>query len=554
MVVYKNDLGSCIKRVAEYLKFGAGVKVQLEFFKKRKESDCSWYYYVPDNHPDYTKAKDTISLSDFNSYKQVKTYENNFEIIKVKDSMESIEDSWIAFILAAENDKTIILDLSDIRPAGLNLKTGVISTGLFGINEEEEGFVSVYYWIAHHLRDGNIGTLLRLLGGLCKVVARGGTHKNGIITTAIRWDSPYAKEYLDFPLASILGSSKKGIRLTKDVLLYPELCELIVEKVNKESLFLEKVEKVEEGHPELYHNVCIGLLIEDKGSCLTSPTNAGQCKTPFELIEALSDMTKLLCLIHTKWRKDVSADPSMYLPLDKDRQVGVTWVGWANFLRQQDVTYADHVWGLKNFRLFLENIKGDALLESKSYLELLLELRSNFSYSKNKLRALDIAACLWQAYKQAAVIGAEFGLERVFGIEPTQRCYKDFVDLDGFTTCRNIDPPFGRHQQRNSSVHGDELFYHGEVQTVAQVGQDVHQDHCEEWQRIMNSTGLSHGISFDNYRKIDIVWLVDFIKDSPLKGTYYMQEHKVDQSYLDKGTVAIACDLIEDDGLPCNCG
>jgi hypothetical protein len=518
--VYDNDLPGILSATSHYTRKGAGVKVQLGKFERREPADFDWHFTVTERHEDYHKMPSSMHTNYCNPL-YAAAHHQDFTVISVEDSMVSIEDSWRRFIEAAERGEHILLEVNQIRKAGKDLSSGIVSTGLFGDAPGDEGFVSVYFWLAEHLKNGDVGSLLKLLGGLCKVIARGGTHKNGIVTTAIDYKHPDVWEYLNYPLKEVLGGSKKGIRFDEGILEDAELCELVVDKVNTESLMLEKI--IDE---DLYLNVCQGLFLKNKGSCLTTPANAGECSTPGDLVDALTDTTEFLCLIHNSWRKESNADSSLYLPLEEDRQIGVTWLGWANFLRQQGVSYECHVHMLRTFRQYRE--QGIPWYTA--------------DYNAEEIRGLRIASMLWLAYEKSADIARSYGLERAFGIEPTQRCYTDNIDLDGFTTCRNIDPPFGQYQQRNSEVHDDKIYYHGDVETVGDIGHDLHQLHWEEWQLIMDSTGLSHAASFDLYRYIDYQWFEDFVLKSPLKSTYYMQASKVNQSFLDKGNVLIACD------------
>ena len=152
--------------------------------------------------------------------------------------------------------------------------------------------------------------------------------------------------------------------------------------------------------------------------------------------------------------------------------------------------------------------------------------------------ALEIAFCLYAAYESAATIAREYNLERAFGIEPNQRCYLDYKDLEGYTVTRQIDPPFSNPESRESAVHGEDIInYHPLVETASEVGQTLHQQHHEEWQLMMESTGLAHGSSFDLYEHIDLDWFKDFVKRSPLRSTYYQQYSRINQQYLDKGNL-----------------
>lgn len=679
--VWQGNLVEELCAISHYIRKGAGVKVHftdLEAIAFEPVRQVKWCFFVDPEHSDFKKA--TSDQMAFYRNLDVWNLEelgwDDYHLIVVEDNMESIEASWGDFIDAAIAGKYIMLNLNALRAAGLSSK-GVISTGVFGIGDADTGFLDVYRWIAEHLAEGDIGSLLRLLGGLCKVLARGGTRKGGIVTTAMSYKNPLIKEYLNYPLSRVLGGSKKGIRFDKDILTNSSLCNLVVQKVNSESLMLEKIQaddlylnvcvsgdtqiftadgkvpikdlvgrpfiaineglqypsigagfwsngvqpvvkvitadgrsikctkdhllliwlKEQKGNarfawvgagslrpgdllriqdhrvppnfvekefdPERYlsevlavessgeeevfdctipkshcfdgndffvHN-CMGILLRHKASCLISHANAGQCKTPADLGEALCKTTEFVCQIHEEWRSHTKANPDLYLPREDDKQIAIGWLGWANFLRMQGVTYKDHVAALTAYRLGKIN----------QYLS-----------AGGSEKAMDIAIELYDAYEDAAVIARSHGLERAFTIEPTQRCYRDYLDLEGFTTCRNIDPPFSQIQFRDSGVYGDELLNHGKVEIIADVGHDLHQEHCEEWQYLMNKTGLAHAISFDLYKEIDMKWFRDFVgrvknietkeEGSPLKSTYYNMAAKVRQDYLNKGQVLAICD------------
>ncbi len=514
--VYKGNLAAEVQAISWYLQTNAGIKVHLHetCLDEWTSSKFNWYFDIGSNHPDASKMSVEAAARKWNG-------EAIDCLIVVEDTMESIRSSWEEFIGAAYCDKTILVDLSAIRPAGKSLETKIVSTGVFGLEESDEGFLSVYEWLADYLWNPCIENLLVLFGGLCKVIARGGTHKNGIVTTSINWNAPFVWDYLDFPLASIPGGSKKAIRLADAVLKDEQLCERIVKAVNEESVFLEKIKYAPSGN-ELYLNVCVGLFLEHKGSCLTSPFNIAQCKTPEDIPEALCAMTRFLCEVHTQWRTLAhNYKPELYLGLEEDKQVGITCMGLASFLAAQGVSYQEHVEGLKWVRE--------------------LEVYQYYGIKSNN-KDIKIAYYLYTGYQEAAKIAREYGLERAFGIEPNQRCYLDYKDLEGYTVSRQIDPPFSNPEARESSVHGQDIVqYHPLIETAAEVGHELHQQHHEEWQYLMESTGLAHGASFDWYRYINVQDLKDFMR-SPRQGSYYMQANKVDQSYLDKGNLC----LIED--------
>lgn len=529
----KIGLSEILKAMSHYIRKGAGVKIHFDsenpvFWKTR---EVSWNFYCNPDHPDIDKMPEEYR----NKYKCLADWQENPKssedgIIIVQDNIESIESSWERFIDAAISGNPIFLDLSEIRPSGTQTTSKTISTGIFGIENTDTGFIEIYKWLCQCVEKGDIGSVLQLLNCLYKVLSRGGTskRKSGIVTTAINWDNPIIYEYLHYPLGEIAGGTKKGIRYSPEIFENEELTDLVIEKVNSESLMLEKIKD-----PDLYANVCMGIFLEDKASCLVSPANAGQCKTPEELPEALCTVVELLALIHYSWRDIVNAREDLYLPANQDRQIAVGWLGWANFLRMQKVSYKDCAYAMRALRL---NKIDDFMAKDDG----------NF-------RAVKIALWLKKAYEKSAEIAKKYNLERVYSIEPNQRVYLDYKDVDGFTTCRNINPPYSRTQIRASEVYGDEITEHGDVETVAEVGHDVLQLLWEEFQLLAESTRLAHAGSFDIHRKIDREWFEEFTLRSPLQTTYYQMVDSVNQEYLNKG-VAVTAQCEEEICMVCGEG
>ena len=556
--VYKGDLKKEVQAISWYLQTNAGIKVHLhkDCLKDWKPCKFKWWFDIGENHPDLEKMSAESEARRWRA-------EDITVLIIVEDTMESIRASWAQFIDAALAGCNILVDLSAIRAAGKSSKTGIVSTGVFGLEESDEGFLSVYVWLADFLAKPSIENLLVLFGGLCKVIARGGTHKNGIVTTSVNHDAPFVWEYLDFPLGSIPGGSKKSIRFDERVLEDEALCERIVQGVNEESVFLEKItyQEEEQSAPyigeikthwrtkrELFANVCMSLFLDHSASCLTSPFNIAQCKTPQEIPDALCAMTRFMCELHVQWRQLAhNYKPELYLNLEQDRQVGITVMGLASFLAAQGVTYKEHVETLEYWRIVKTKRLGLSLEEHSKWLK--DTERVTAAYDGFNDTALSIGFCLYAAYEAAATIAREYSLERAFGIEPNQRCYLDYTDLEGYTVTRQIDPPFSNPEGRESAVHGEEIIqYHPLVELASEVGQELHQRHHEEWQYLMESTGLAHGTSFDLYDYIDVEWFKDFVRRSPLRGTYYQQYSRVNQSYLDKGNL---CTIDDPDCVSC---
>lgn len=899
LYVYDNDLEDCLLFVDRALRGGAGVKVQLEKFIARQSLDFDWGFYLHHEHPDYHLVNQNLC------YFSNRLFDPAW--ITVTDSMEegndfgdlSIRDSWSKFIDLASSGRDIVVDLSALRPAGTKNEAGLVATGPLGYGDGDGSFLSVYSLLANHLRQGDIISLMQLLGQLNRVLRRGGTYKNGITTNALHYNHPDIKTYLKAPLHDLPGGQKKGVRIDNDVLKDEELCNDIVEELNKGGLFLEKIVD-----PDLFSNVCvtsdtwvqtsdgarmvnhlvnkpfiaivngkeyastengfwsngnksvlklstkegyeiclthnhrvlrayrntyqskykhewvevselkigdkvqlnnhrviprwegkgtfeqgwvIGSLIGDgtyhpngsaclqffgntkeemlslaverlsqatehvkyfasnhwsagysrkgytspvinriqsrslailaeeygvkhhqkvpdeiiesttssefyrgflqgffdadgcvclknypatqvkfvrldqsnlttvkliqrmllrlgifsriycdkrtsqtfpggkvsqvkpsyqlyvrgdnipqyaalvgfsdkekketlsqilssyygrqhteqflatvksiedqgerevfdctiqdahcfdangfvvhnceevlvkhKGVCLLSHGNAAICNSPEQLIDALVSTTLFVTDLHLTWRKRAGDKAQIYLPLEQDRQIGVGWCGWANFLRRMGVTYRQHIEAL------------EANLAGRPY--------------HDSVVASTIAECLVTAYYKATkmcdqrmICAGYETLERIFLMAPCQRNWVDYQDPDGFALCRSIDPPFNRFEFRDSHTDSSSTgrYDHGLVETMLDVGHDLHQRHWEAWQRMMNLTGRSHTMSFDLWKKVDIDWFRDFVLRSPLQTTYYQFADKLDQQYLNKGMVweaVDACDLAE---------
>ena len=534
----KNGMGAMIAAISYYIRKGAGVKIQFGSEKVVfwNTITVNWKFYCNQDHPDIDKMSDENKAVYVDKKKWADILEQknldpstNIAIIFVGDDMDSIEKSWRLFIDAALAGKQIVLDLSSIRQAGEQTSTRTISTGIFGLGSTDTGFIEVYRWIANCIESNDVGSVLQLLNGICKVLARGGTTKKrgGIVTTAMDHTNPDIEEYLNYPLSQILGGSKKGIRYSSEILSTTKLVNLVVEKVNNESLMLEKIKA-----PNLYANVCMGIYLEDKASCLVSPINAGQIEKPEDLPRALCAVVELLALIHYSWRDIVAADPELYLPAEEDRQIAVGWLGWANFLKMQGITYSECAQSMKALRL---NQITEYLADGGDE------------------KAIQIAVWLKIAYEKGAEIGKKYNLARIYSIEPNQRVYLDYKDVDGFTTCRNINPPYSRTQVRASEVYGDIITEHGDVETISEVGHDTIQLLWEGFQLLAESTGLAHAGSFDIHRKIDKEWFEDFTLRSPLPTTYYQMVDSVNQEYLNKG-VAITAKCEEEICVVCGDG
>lgn len=536
--LYDNKLEEVLTFVSRALRGGAGVKVQLENFVPRKQVKTAWFFTINSEHPDYEKLSSLPGFIQQHFIDSSEVMKPPFRYIIVNDSMEeswrsdgaelgpSIEKSWALFIDAYLSGYVPVIDLSELRPAGTTNELGLVATGPLGngdVTDFEAGsFVSIYARIAEHLSVGNIISFMQLLGQLNRTLRRGGRLKNGIVCTAINEDHPNVKQYLRFPLSKLVGSQKKGIRLSPKILANKELSDLVVDKVNEESLFLEKIDF---DQPDLYANVCEEIWLKHRASCLLAHVNAGMLAAPAMIPMALAYTTEILAKLHTKWRKVVGSRSELYLPLEEDKQIGVGWIGWANFLAAQGVTYAEHTEALFCLLDFVQEFGEESI-----------------DLWESETKAEEIAFYLYKGYQLAATVAVSYGLERAFTMAPTQTVAYQHKDLAGHICSRAIDPPLNRRVRRDSDRLGAKWYYHGPVETCADVGSLVHELHWDQWQRLMDTTGLAHSMSYDHWSKITYEWLENFILRRNLKTTYYNFADQLDQVFLNKGIAPTAVD------------
>lgn len=527
--VYKNNLWDMLRLVSQDLRGGSGVKLILDDYVDPEPCEFQWSFFLSEKHPDFSKItehqkkffhKFTDFFTDWHSSR-----------IYVSDSMEeakgvledSIEESWLTFIELARQGKSIIVDLSELRPNGSVNGQGLTATGAVGDGSDfsnESSFLAIYEYLAAYLQKPSILRFIQLFGVLNGTLRRGGLYKNGIVTSSMDYRNPLIREYLNAPLIDIPGSHKKGVRVDQHVLADKELVSLICEKRNTESVFLAKIQ------PEgIYENVCQAIFMQDAGTCLIWRVNLAQCQ-PYELVGAFIDATVDLCNLHVSWRNEVGDRAKNYRPLTEDRQIGLDVLGLANALSIWGITYQEF---------------ADAL---ESYLE-------DGSYDDNPV-AFEVVDNLCQAYAVSTEAADRFmdsrgrpRLDRIHTVEPSQSHSFECKDLRGFTTARSIFPPIARKQKRESQSQKVKIYNYGNVETLVEIGSALHQRVCELWQRMMERFGRAHGISFDTIEECTEDWFTDWLLRSPLQTAYYQEYQNFDQSYLAKKVSTPALEAVQ---------
>lgn len=411
---YRNDIFDAIKYLSVALRGGAGICVNLDDFKARQpQVDKQYFFYLPEDHPDYADLTDEQKKRLF-ILKDPNRSNGNYIIIPVNDSMEetvdafiSIEQSWKLFIDVIESGNIPVIDLSRLRPKGIDNGKGLTSSGAVS-------FLTIYEAILNHTNKGDLISLMQLCGTMNDVLRRAGRFKNGIVTFSLYYKHPDIIKYLNVPLADIPGSGKKGIIVDSDILQDKRLMKLVEVRVNDKSLMLEKtIYKVDCGYEEhgavnyeigvplrdieikyfginytierLYSQVCKEIVLADTATCLLLHINSGQIEKIEDIVPAFREIAYLGCDLWKRWKNEVGGRASQYLSADEDRQIGIGWIGLANMLAHFGVSYKE----------FIE--AGEDSLE--------------YGYT-NKSVAHKLISAIYDGYQAAAEIGREAGLER----------------------------------------------------------------------------------------------------------------------------------------------
>lgn len=485
LFVLNEAIDDCLRFTARSLKCGAGVKVIIDKnFRLPGKALGDLEVYLDESHPDWYMCE--AYEREYVTSKQTQYA----HVIQVEDSMEGeggIIASWSECWHAMREGFGVSIDLSKLRKRDSENSNGLVASGPIY-------FARLYLAIAQYAKDPTMLSLLQLLGTLNEVILRGG-YKRGIVTSAIHSSSPYATDYLNAPLYNLKGSHKKGIIVTDD--LSEDLVNLIIEKVNTESVFLQKC-----FGDELYANVCQGIILGHLGTCLIWRVNLGMCLDHADIISSFREATRLAIECTVEWRKH--SVQQIWAQVENDRQVAVDVMGFANMLRMWDIKYDD------------------------------------FIYQRSKAAIL-LYNTLKQAYKESTIVADEtcdrLGVprfDRLHCVEPAQaHAYRE-LDAGFYTVCRGIWPPFDRNvtrQAERNSVTVD----HGPVEIARDIMPQGHFDLCALWQTLFDRP---HAISYDTWQNFTVEHYNEWLR-SPLETVYYNFADSYNQDFARKRVVRV---------------
>ena len=389
-------------------------------------------------------------------------------VFVVEDSMEGdngIEASWRFVSHALRFGAGCAVHLSKIRPKGSENGKGLTASG-------PVSFAKIYSTLNETLR-------------------RGGVYKNGAVVCHLDIDHPDVVDFITTP-RSELPWIKRCVNLddekwkntdqtTKDALIYG---------IKSGDIWLNKI-KYDKNGKRIWGNVCLEVYLPSRGTCLLQHVNFSACKIG-DLQAAFAEGMSDLCDLHSKTGIDASGE---YLSPSIDRQVGLGMLGLANFLRQNNVTYAQF---------------GDALEAVNDGIPGLGT-------------AGLIAAELFKAIQGAAAIAKINNMDRAFCIAPTASCSYRSTTREGFTATPEIAPPIARTVDRDSGTFGVQTYDYGDVEIAQEVGWDAYRKVVDNIMLMLNHTGLLHGYSFNSWSDV-VTYDEQFVEEwlnSPQTSLYY---------------------------------
>ena len=392
-------------------------------------------------------------------------------IFNVEDSMEGrngIEASWRFVSHALRYGAGVAVHLSDIRPAGTQTNKGpdtLVASGPVSFGK----FYST----------------------LNEILRRGGHYKNGACVLHLDIIHP---DIIDFVLAKReeLPWVKRCVDLTPEQWRDSKAStkEAILGGIARGDIWLNKIKHDRNGK-RIRSNVCLEVYLPSRGTCLLQHINLGACRIG-DLRPSFREGMQELCSLHGKTGVGQSGE---YLTPEIDRQVGLGMLGLANFLANNNITYAEF---------------GKALTATNN-------AEPYEGYAGLAARELFLGI------QEAANIARENNMERAFAIAPTASCSYRSRDINGYTSTPEIAPPISRVVDRDSGEFGVEQVQYGDVEIASEVGWESYKLVADQIMIMLNRTGLLHGYSFNSWSDMvtyDEAFIEEWLK-SPQTSLYY---------------------------------
>tara|TARA_B100000965_G_scaffold155300_2_gene129308 strand:+ start:1470 stop:2843 length:1374 start_codon:yes stop_codon:yes gene_type:complete len=389
-------------------------------------------------------------------------------VFVVEDSMEGengIEASWRFASHALRYGAGVAIHLSKLRSKGTENGKGLVASG-------PVSFAKIYSVLNETLR-------------------RGGVYKNGAIVahcdidhadiidfiTTPRHELPWIKRCVNLDYEKWQNTDS----LTRDALIYG---------IKSGDIWLNKIRYDQSGQ-RIYGNVCLEVYLPSRGTCLLQHINLSACRVR-DIQDACATGMSELCELHGNTGVGSTGE---YLPAETDRQVGLGFLGLANLLRREGITYEQfgRALGVVN--------SGSAIVTDAEKLAYEIKL----------------------GVHKAAQVAVQNNMVRAFAIAPTASCSYRSKDLDGFTATPEIAPPIARTLDRDSGTFGVQSYDYGNVEIASEVGWDAYKRVADGFMTLLNNTGLLHGYSFNSWSDV-VTYDNAFVEEwlaSPQTSLYY---------------------------------
>ena len=230
------------------------------------------------------------------------------------EGSDGIEASWRFVSHALRYGAGVAVHLSDLRPKGTTTNKGPDSLVASG----PVSFGKIY-------------------STLNEILRRGGTYRNGACVLHLDINHPDILEFVwaerhDLPWV------KRCVNLTPELWFNsnPETKEAILRGIARGDIWLNKIKHDKNGK-RIRGNVCLEVYLPSRGTCLLQHINLGACRIG-DLRPSFREGMQELCSLHGKTGVGATGE---YLAPEIDRQVGLGMLGLANFLANNNITYAE---------------------------------------------------------------------------------------------------------------------------------------------------------------------------------------------------------------------
>ena len=392
-------------------------------------------------------------------------------IFVVEDSMEGpngIEASWRFVSHALRYGAGVAVHLSKLRPSGTKTIKGTDTLVASG----PVSFAKIY-------------------STLNEILRRGGTYRNGAVVLHLDIDHADIIDFVQVERQE-LPWVKRTVDLTRESWNNSSdaIKKAVIRGIARGDIWLNKIKHDEQGN-RIYSNVCLEVYLPSRGTCLLQHLNMSACRIG-DIRKGMREGMSDLCQLHSRTGIDKSGE---YLAPDIDRQVGFGLLGLANFLANNNITYAEF---------------GKAL-------EAINDSRPYEGYAGLAARELFLGV------QEAANIARENNMVRAFAIAPTASCSYRSKDLNGYTATPEIAPPISRTVDRDSGTFGVEQVQYGNVEIASEVGWENYKKVADQIMIMLDRTGLLHGYSFNSWSDM-VTYDEAFIEEwlnSPQTSLYY---------------------------------